>query len=234
MNGKLYGVGVGPGDSRLLTLRAVDILKESDVIFCPVAQKEKESIALNIAREHISEKTRIIELSFPMSRDKNALDAAWHASALLIKAELDEGRSCAFITLGDPSLYSTYVYLQDKLQKMLPGLIVETVPGIISPTAAAAAAGIPLAKYDEKFAIIPYSNLGSSLELDVVFDNFQSVVLMKIGNKLGELIEYLESKGLLDNAVLATRVEMAGQSVEKLSSETELNKGYLSVCIVRK
>lgn len=233
MLGKFYGVGVGPGDSQYLTLRAAAVLRECDIVFCPISKVGKESIALDIARQHIGENTSIKELNFPMSRSMDVLDTAWYASALFIKTELDDGQNCAFITLGDPSLYSTYIYLQEKLTKMVPELIVETVPGIISPTAAAAAAGIPLAKYDEKFAVIPYSNLSSSSELDVIFDNFQSVVLMKIGNKLSELIEYLGSKGLLGNAVLATRVGMDGQSVEPLSAGTEPDKGYLSVCIVR-
>lgn len=234
MTGKFYGVGVGPGDSQYLTLRAAAILGECDIVFCPISRKGNASIALDIAREHIGENTTIKELNFPMSRNIDVLDTAWRASALLIKTELDQGKNCCFITLGDPCLYSTYIYLQEKLKKLSPGLEIETVPGIISPTAAAAAAGISLAKYDEKVAIIPYSNLSSPAELNVIFDNFQSVVLMKIGNKLGELIEYLGSKGLLEKAILATRVGMEGQSVETLSTETELDKGYLSVCIVSK
>lgn len=233
MTGKFFGVGVGPGNSRYLTLRAVEVLRESKIIFCPVAKRGQDSIALKIAKEYIGEEARIVKLNFPMSRDKDVLDTAWHASALLIKAELEEGSNCAFITLGDPCLYSTFVYLKEKLHLILPDLEIEIIPGIISPSVAAAAAGISLAKSDEKLAIIPYSNLGSPAELDVIFSNFQSVVLMKIGGKLNELIEYLGSRDLLAKAVLATRVGMEEQTIETLSSRTDPDKGYLSVCIVR-
>ena len=139
--GKLIGIGVGPGDTELLTLKAAKILKSVPVIFSPKSSKEKESIALSIIRPIIDErndskKLMLVEPIFPMIEDEKELERCWTSASEMIAQYLDSGRDVAFITLGDPSIFSTYSYVQKKLKDSYE---IETIPGITSFTACAAA-----------------------------------------------------------------------------------------------
>ena len=139
--GKLYGIGVGPGDTELLTLKAARILKTVPVVFTPKSSKEKESIALSIVKPILKERNdykrlMLVTPIFPMIEDKEELEKIWTSASEMIAQYLNSGRDVAFITLGDPSVFSTYAYVQKRL---IDDYEIETVPGITSFTACAAA-----------------------------------------------------------------------------------------------
>ena len=111
MTAKLYGVGVGPGDSDLLTIKALEVLQKVDYICAPQSGNKGDSLALEIVKEKVDIKDRVIKLNFPMTYNQNELDQAHSVAVLKIKKKLKEGKDLAFITLGDPLFYSTYIYI---------------------------------------------------------------------------------------------------------------------------
>ena len=155
MNGHLYGIGVGPGDPELLTMKAARILGCVDLILAASSTKNEGSLALDIARPHLSPGAEIISLGFPMTRSGDALRAAWEENARLVLAELEKGRDAAFLTLGDPMLYSTFAYLLRTLRGLAPDQSVTVVPGITSFQAAAAATETVLAEGSENLLVLP-------------------------------------------------------------------------------
>ncbi|HLZ72424.1 MAG TPA: precorrin-2 C(20)-methyltransferase [Dehalococcoidia bacterium] len=153
--GTLYGIGAGPGDPELITLKGLRILRSVRVVYVP-ATAPGRSMAATIVRPHLSpDRQRIIELVCPPLRDRAALLRRWAELAAEVAAVLASGEDAAFVTEGDPSLYSTFQYLAGALHDQHPALRIETVPGIASPFAAAALAGTPLAMWDEALGIVP-------------------------------------------------------------------------------
>ena len=154
MKGVLYGVGVGPGDPELMTLKAARLIRECDVIAVPHKEKDK-CFALRIASgavPEIEEKT-ILEIDMPMTRDMAVRGRAYEAGAAKLAAELDAGKTVVFLTLGDPTVYSTYGYLHVRLAGL--GYDARLVPGVTSFCASAAALGVPLCEDVEELHIIP-------------------------------------------------------------------------------
>lgn len=235
-SGTFYGVGVGPGDPELMTLKARRVLTDAPVIAYPSADSsiDGSSRALSIVEKAVDIAGKeVMELVFPMTKDKEALKAARREAAGRIIGKLKEGRDVAFITLGDPMFYSTFSYLVPFVLNVLPGAAVESVPGITSFSAAASASVQPLAESDDKVIIIP-----AAYDLTLVrtaFEEFDTVVLMKVNRTFDALLGLLEEMGLDDKAVLATRV---GWPEEEVTSGLKGFKGkkidYFSTVIVRK
>jgi precorrin-2/cobalt-factor-2 C20-methyltransferase len=227
--GKFYGVGVGPGDSRFLTLRAVDVLQAVDIVAIPKSKMERESVAWEIARQHCQPGVRLLELEMPMTADRTLLHKAWQRGAQAILTELQKGNSVAFITLGDASLYSTYSYLLDYLRPALPEEQIETVPGITAMSAAAARVNVPLAVGDEPLVVLPSAE-GIEEYLD-----FPNLVLMKVSRKLPQLLEVLTKAGRF--SVLLTRLGQAGEKIcrqpQLADFSTEKKIDYLSLLLVK-
>ncbi len=231
MKGILYGIGVGPGDPELLTCKAVRILQEVDCVAVPVAERDKESAAHRIAGKYIRSGCPVIELEFPMTRDQDLLEEAWRQGCETIKELLDQGRSVAFLTLGDAMLYSTYIYLNQFLGRA--GCRVQTIPGITSFSAAAAAGGIPLAFGDEKMAVLPGSAVAELNNGNL--DHFDTVVIFKVARQYQKLIAALEKAGRLDNSVLVMSCgHPEEQVVTDLRSMVGQDLSYFSLIISRK
>lgn len=229
--GNFYGVGVGPGDNELLTLKAVRIIKSVDCIFVPKADTKESSLALEIVKDVVADK-RIIEQVYPMVRDKTTLKTAWLKAANEIKCEVESGNNVAYLTLGDPLTLSTYCYLLQNLSELIPLKNIHTIPGITSYNAAASMANFPLLEKDEKLAIVPISKEISGLRQ--ILENFETVVLMKVAKKLDEVIELLEEMNLIDNSLFASYVGLDNEIITRdLNSLKGSGKGYLSVIIVR-
>lgn len=227
--GKFYGVGVGPGDPQLLTLQAVKVLQTVDLVAIPKSKMERESVAWDIAKVHCPANVRLVELEMPMTSDKHVLVKAWRDGAQTLLVELKQGKSVAFITLGDPSLYSTYSYLLNILQEELPQECISTVPGITAMAAAAARINLPLATGDEPLLILPSTDdVGQFLD-------FPNLVLMKVSRRLPEILTLLEERER--KAILLTRL---GQSGEKIRWEPKPEDfasekiDYLSLLLVKK
>lgn len=226
--GKFYGVGVGPGDPRLLTLKAVEVLQSVNVVALPKSRLDRESVAWEIAQKHCHSEVKLLELEMPMTADRTILQKAWQDGAQAILKELQVGHSVAFITLGDASLYSTYSYLLDNLRNTLPEELIETIPGITAMSAAAARVNLPLAVGDEPLLVLP-----SSENIDKYLD-FPNLVLLKVSRQLPQLIKVLSESGR--PSVLLTRLGQAGEEIRHrpmLSDIKEEKIDYLSLLLVK-
>lgn len=225
MSGKLYGVGVGPGDPELLTIKAVRIITESDILAIPGKQKEN-SIAYIIARQAVKEIENkvIISIYMPMTMDENRLEESHQIGANEIIGYLDQGKSVAFLTLGDPTVYSTYIYLHRIISER--GYETEIISGIPSFCAVAARLNQGLVEKREQLHVIP-----SSYEMKDVWNLSGTKVLMKAGKKLSTVVKQLQN---MDCQV--SMVENCGMENEKIYKNREEIKedaGYYSLIIVK-
>jgi precorrin-2/cobalt-factor-2 C20-methyltransferase len=211
--GMLYGVGVGPGAPDLLTLRAVETLKRADVLALPRSSDYGASMAWKIVKPVLGERAgqERLFLTFPMSKDPDRLRPAWEAALVQIGERLERGASVAFVTEGDASLYSTFIYLHREAPRRWPGVRVEVVPGVSSIAAVPAVTGVPLADGQECVAIVP-ANYGAA-DLARILQTFDTVVLMKIGSEMPRVIEALERAELADRAVYVSKATMPEQRI---------------------
>ena len=226
--GKLYGIGVGPGDTELLTLKAARILKNVPVVFTPKSSKEKDSIALSIVKPILEEREdykrlMLVTPIFPMIEDKNELEKIWMSASEMIAQYLDSGRDVAFITLGDPSVFSTYAYVQKKL---IGNYEIETVPGITSFTACAAARNKALVEQNQILTIVP--KIDDRLEHVLEYSN--SVVLMKASRNTSQLEETIEKE---ERPKEIYSVQNCTRENEKIIEGFSNEKPYLTTTIIK-
>ena len=151
---KFYGIGVGPGDPELITLKALNVLEKADIIFAPRAKTKEESLAGEIVEKVLRKKKEICELEFPMTNNREELRERYFKSAELILKKISEGKAAAYLTIGDPLLYSTYIYLVNALLELAPELIVETIPGIPAYSAVEQDSITPWPKKERRFASV--------------------------------------------------------------------------------
>jgi precorrin-4/cobalt-precorrin-4 C11-methyltransferase len=233
--GTFYGIGTGPGDSGWLTVKGASILGSCPHVFAPKARIKSESLALSIAQPYVGATATVHEQLFPMTKDEDELSAHWREAADAIATVLEGGEDACFLTIGDPMLYSTYVYLLRALRERLPSVAVETVPGVTSFCAAASLTNFTLGERKEPLTIIPAADDLGAVERALASQG--TVVLMKIGGRLPEILDLLRKRKLIDQAVLVAR---AGQPEERvvtdldhLSPEEAANVGYLSVILAK-
>lgn len=225
MSGKLYGVGVGPGDPELLTIKAIRIMKEADVLAVPGTQKE-DSVAYQIAKQAIKEidTKEIISIHMPMTKDEARLEDSHRKGAEEIIQYLKMGKKVAFLTLGDPTIYSTYIYLHKRIVES--GYEAEIISGIPSFCAVAAKLNQGLVEKNEQLHVIP-----SSYDIEDMIALSGTKVLMKSGKKLSKVIEYLKTKDCQ-----VSLVENCGMENEKICrslNEIKDDAGYYSLIIVK-
>ncbi|MDA8440994.1 MAG: precorrin-2 C(20)-methyltransferase [Peptococcaceae bacterium] len=228
MLGKFYGLGVGPGDPKLLTLKAVEVLNAVPVVAVPKSRVDRESVALHIVKPYLSDRVQLLELDLPMTPDPLVLEMAWQAGAERILDVLQEGLDVAFLTIGDVSLYSTYQYVLQKLQGIAPEVEVETVPGITSFAASAALLNEPLASGNEPLLILP------SVDDDVAhyLRQFPNLVLMKVSRDFDKIVQKLQTTN--KQGVFVSRCGSEQQKVIRdLNSLVGTNVDYLSLILVR-
>jgi len=232
-DGALYGIGIGPGDPELITLKGARLISACRHIFVPKARTAAESVALAIARPLVGPEARIEELVFPMTADTEELAERWDAAAASVAAVLESGKDACFLTLGDPLLYSTYIYLLRALRRRLPGLKAVTVPGITAFGAAAALADFPVGEGRAPVTIVPAADDLASVRQALAQGG--TAVLMKIGRRLPEVLDLLDAEGLLEKSVFVSRATMADQRIEtdlrRLKTEGP-EAGYLSIILV--
>jgi precorrin-2/cobalt-factor-2 C20-methyltransferase len=231
--GVLYGIGIGPGDPELITLKGSRILARCKHVFVPKAPAGDESLALSIATQHIPETCHVTVIEFPMTRDKEDLRKKWESSTKPIAALLRAGEDVCYLTLGDTLMYSTYIYMLKGLRTHLPEAEIVTIPGVTAFSAAAALAGFSVGVGQQPVTVVPVSeNLGS---IETALSMGGTVILMKIGKKVGPVLKLLESSGHIDDAILVTRAGLTGQRIEtdlrNLSPECS-DEANLSVILV--
>jgi precorrin-2/cobalt-factor-2 C20-methyltransferase len=231
---KVYAVGVGPGDPELLTRKAERILRSVPVICAPTGAAEAASYALEIVEPFLDRsRQEVLVQVFPMSKDEAELAPFWEETAAQVAQRLRAGQDVAFITIGDPLLYSTFLYLLRIFRDHYPDIEVEIVPGITSVFAAAAAAGVPLGLASDRIAILPATYEEAQLRQTLL--DFDTVVLMKVSRVFDRVYALLEELDLVRQAVFVRRV---GSSEEEVVTDIQSLVGkkldYLSLLIVRK
>lgn len=225
MNGKLYGVGVGPGDPELLTIKALRLIKEGDVIAVP-GEQAKESIAYQIVKgayPELDEKL-LLPIPMPMTKDARLLEENHKRGAEIIEGYLKEGRQVVFLTLGDPTVYSTYLYVHKRIQAM--GYEVEIVSGIPSFCAVAARLNMGLVEKAQPLHVIP-----ASYQIDEALQLPGTKVLMKAGKKMKEVKEKL--KAMQADAVMIENCGMEEEQIYRTAEEIPEQAGYYSLIIVK-
>lgn len=233
MKGKFSGVGVGPGDPELLTLKGMRVLRQADLLCAPKSKAEGEGLALKVARSVLPRAVPVRELVFPMTRCPSELVHYWQEAAASVHREVSAGKHVVFVTLGDPTLYSTYTYLLRQLLVIDPALPVETIPGVTAVSACTAALNIPLAEGGEGVAIMPG---GKDLEaVAQALTSFPNTVIMKAASHLDGLIEVLERLGLQDRSVFASRCGLDGEKFTRdLRGLRGTRQDYFSLLVVKR
>ena len=209
--GKLYGIGVGPGDPDLIPVKAVKILQKVDLIFAASSSKNSYSQAVNIASTHIPAATRVVVLPFPMTKDMQAKQKAWEENAATIITSLEQGLQAAFLTLGDTMTYSTCGYIIQAVQKLAPHIEIETVPGITSYQAAAATANTPLMEGEESLLILSGVQGGDNLRKHM--HSAENVVFLKAYKNMQDIIASVEEAGLLENSYGIVNCSLENQEI---------------------
>lgn len=228
---RLVGVGVGPGDPELLTLKAVRLIRAADVVFAPVRRAGDHSMSLEIVADHVDEgRQQVVSVPFPESLDGES----WERGAQHVLDVLGSDRSGVFLTEGDPSLFGSFGHVAALIRSLRPELNVEVVPGVSSVTAAAAVAGVALADYQDRLAIVPASAALSDIERAV--SEFDCVVILKVGRVLGELLALLDRLELSDQAVYVRRCGWPDQQIvhDVRSLASDPPRDYFALLIVRR
>lgn len=233
MIGTLYGIGVGPGDPELLTLKAVRVLGQVGHIFAASSSKNDYSLACDIVRHHLQPGTPVEYLAFPMTFNRDRLEGAWQANCERVVEVLGQGIHAAFLTLGDPLTFSTFIYLVRKVRGHFPRVTVETIPGITSFQAAAARANVPLAEGEESVTLISGAKGSDRLkEVIAVSDN---VVLMKVYKQFPQILASIKELDLEDRCCFISRCGLEGEYLERdVARLTDHQPHYLSLMIIKK
>ena len=197
--GTFYGIGVGPGEPDLITLKAAKVLAKVNTIFTASSSKNMHSLAVDIARDHIPETTPVIRLSFPMCSDKTVLEKAWKNNAAVILETLKQGKDAAFLTLGDCMTYSTYGYLGRYVKKLAPEVVMVAIPGITSYQAAAARLNRPLVEGEEALLIL--SGVHGGNRFRELAGSAENVVFMKAYKNVSDIVKSLKERGCLETSL---------------------------------
>ena len=231
--GRLYGVGVGPGDPELVTLKAQRVLQSVPLVCVPQADASADSFALSIARSFIdTDRQEILRFAFPTD-DADAAADVWETAAATLAARLQQGQDAAFITEGDPMLFSTFSYVLESIKTNYPEIAVEIIPGVSSVMAAAARASVPLVTHGQRLAILP-AVYGID-DLREAIANYDTIVLMKVNRVLLDALANLESLGLAGKGIYVRRATTAReQVVQDLRQLTEEDLDYFSLLIIKR
>lgn len=239
-NLKLYCIGCGPGDPDLLTLKAINILKDADVIYTPTAREGKPSVALSIVQKFLSKDSKINQLVFPMIKDFSKLKETWKNNATEIADSVRKGKKTVYLTVGDPSLYSTWIYIYRELITMHKDIGIEIVPGITSIFSFSAEIKTPIGEGEDIIGIIP-----ACYDLDrlkIAAKCCDTLVFLKDGRHFNNVIEILVNSGFPGDSdvFIAQEVSTNDETLQnrKLSelskNPNENNDKYFSIMIAKK
>ena len=231
MSGIFYGIGVGPGDPELLTMKAIHAIEKVDVLIAPKTEKKEGSVALEIAKPYLKEDVEIVYQVFPMVKGFADSTEAWEANKTEILGLLRAGKNVAFLTLGDPMFYSTYIYVYRLLEN--EDVTIETIPGVPAFAAIGSKLGIPIVEGNEILSIIPATaDLERIQEAVKTSDN---VVLMKVYRNFSEIADLLEANGMADQAVMVSRCGLPDERrIDNIGKHKNESVNYLSTILTRK
>jgi precorrin-2/cobalt-factor-2 C20-methyltransferase len=230
VSGRLIGVGVGPGDPELLTLKGLRVLMEADEVFVPVGDTGEVGRAEAVVRAHL-EPERITRLLFALSDDAEARTENWTKAARAVADPLEKDRTCAFATIGDPNLYSTFTYLIRAVKNAVPKVQVDTVPGVTAMQDLATRSGTVLALGEERLVLLPFT--AGKTALQSALGCFETVVCYKGGGQLAEVLEVAEAAGRLECAIYGSRLGMEDEEIVRASEMVGREGAYLSTVIFK-
>ncbi|KAF6248193.1 precorrin-2 C(20)-methyltransferase [Nitrosopumilus sp. b3] len=236
----LIGIGVGPGDVELLTVKAVKAIQNADIIMCPASNEERPSIALSVVSPIIdkSKNQEIIKLIFPMTKDKDILEETWKKNAKIMAETVLSGKNVVYLTVGDPFLYSTWIYMHKDLKENYPDMDITVIPGIVSLFTFAAKVGVSVAEGAEKVAIIPSCYDLSSVK--EIAKNSESMIFLKDGRYFDQVIQVLKESGFPDNSIFAIGQDLGTdhEIIRKLTlgevNDDTLTTKYFSILVVKR
>ncbi len=237
---QLIGIGVGPGDPDLLTVKAVKAIQDADVIMCPASAEDRPSIALSIISSLIdkSKNQEIVKLIFPMTKDKDVLESHWKNNAKIMAEKVLSGKNVVYLTVGDPYLYSTWIYMHRDISVNYPDIKISVIPGIVSMFTFASKVGVSIAEGAEKVAIIPSCYDLSSVK--EIAKHSDVLVFLKDGRYFDKVIDLLKESGFPDNSIFAIGQDL-GTDHEIIRKMTlgEVNDGtlttkYFSILVVKR
>ena len=237
---ELTCVGCGPGDPELLTVKAVNAIKNADVIMCPTSKEGKSSIALSVVSSLIDKdkNPEIVNLVFPMTKDKDILENTWQKNSQIIAESVFSGKKVVYLTVGDPYLYSTWIYLHRELSIKHPDINITVIPGIVSMFTFASKIGISLAEGAEKMAVIP-----SCYDLSKVKEiakNCDTMIFLKDGRYFDQVINLLREAGFSKDSIFAIGQDLDTDKeiVKKLTlgqvTEDTITSKYFSIMVVKR
>ena len=232
MSGIFYGIGVGPGDPELLTMKAIHVMEQVDVLIAPKTEKKDGSVALSIAKPYLRPDIEIVYQVFPMVKGfaENSM-GAWEQNKQEILSLLNAGKNVAFLTLGDPMFYSTYIYIYRLLES--EAVDIRTIPGIPAFAAIGSQVGQPIVEGDDVLAIIPAT--ASPEKVERALKAADNVVLMKVYKNFDEVTDSLVEHDMAEQAVLVSR---AGLDDERIIRDLSAHRGeklnYLSTILTRR
>jgi len=232
MSGIFYGIGVGPGDPELLTVKAIKAIEQVDVLIAPKTEKKEGSVALTIAKPYLKDGVKIIYQVFPMVKDfaQNSQEL-WETNKQEIISLLQAGKNVAFLTLGDPMFYGTYIYIFRLLKE--EGINIQTIPGVPAFAAIGSKVGYPIVDGDDILSIIPAT--ASQEKIEKALAASDNAVLMKVYKNANEIIDLLEKNDMAQQAILVSRVGLEDEKViTDLQSHKDEKLNYLSTILTRK
>lgn len=226
MSGRLFGIGTGPGDPELVTLKAIRLARAAALVVA-VHAKARPSRALATMAPHLEPDQPRHAVELDMRPDRSAVDGAYDRLALTVRRVLARGEDVAVLCEGDPLFFGTFLYLLDRL----PAVPTTIVPGITSPHAAAAALGWPLAQGDDAFAVLP-ATLGPA-RLRTFLAGVPAAAIIKVGRHLEAVRTVLGELGLLDDAWLAVEVATPAERLVRLADWSEPRAPYFALVLTR-
>ena len=237
---ELIGIGVGPGDPDLLTVKAVKAIQSADTIMCPASNEDRPSIALSVVTPLIdkSKNQEIIKLIFPMTKDKDVLEKHWKENARIMADKVLSGKNVVYLTVGDPYLYSTWIYMHREIEANHPVMKVSVIPGIVSMFTFASKVGISIAEGAEKVAIIPSCYDLSSVK--EIAKNSEVLVFLKDGRYFDQVIELLRESGFPDDSIFAIGQDLGTdhEIIRKMKlgevNDDTLTTKYFSILVVKR
>ena len=231
MRGTFYGIGVGPGDPELLTVNAIKAIEAADVLIAPKTEKKEGSVALEIARPYLKKDIEIVYQVFPMVKNFADDSGAWEANKAEILALLNAGKNVAFLTLGDPMFYSTYIYVFRLLEHEDVDIV--TIPGVPAFIAIGSRVGRPIVEGNDVFAVIP--GTADKDRLEEVMAVAGSAAVMKVYHNSAENIDLLKRNNMTKEAVLVSRAGLDDERIiYDLEAHADEKLNYLSTILTRR
>ena len=236
----LIGIGVGPGDPDLLTVKAVKAIQDADIIMCPASKEDRPSIALSIVSSLIdkSKNQEIVKLIFPMTKDKDVLEETWKKNAKIMAEKVLLEKNVIYLTVGDPFLYSTWIYMHKDLKENYPNMEISVIPGIVSMFTFASKVGISIAEGAEKVAIIPSCYDLSSVK--EIAKNSETMVFLKDGRYFDQVINVLKESGFPNDSIFAIGQDLGTENeiIRKMTlgevNDNTLTTKYFSILVVKR